>query len=389
MARRPKIIPLSRDEAARRIEVVQEALSEGFPWEHAAGDVTARGAVGEAARRLGLRSASTLRSSLKSAKRKFDLEVDLATYAPRQGRKAFVVDDLPDDGEADAETLIERLKAQHEQRSAHARAKRLHQVRVAIDGPIGLAFFGDPHIDSPGCDWVQLEADVHACRDTEGVLAVNVGDTSENWVGRLTALYADQDVTTRQTMKLVEWLLKSIPWLLTIGGNHDLWNTERADPLEIIHRQANLQGLYEGSGARLQLNLPAGASAVAHIRHDFPGRSLFNPAHAMVRETLFGYRDHILACGHTHQSGYMGVWHNDPERLCHGFRVGSYKALDPYGIEKGLKPENWAKSMMAVIDPDHADNPVRFVRPCFSIEEGAEYLTWRRSHWRAGRTRAG
>jgi elongator complex protein 3 len=26
-----------------------------------------------------------------------------------------------------------------------------------------------------------------------------------------------------------------------------------------------------------------------HIRHDFPGGSQFNPAHALVRETLFGF----------------------------------------------------------------------------------------------------
>jgi hypothetical protein len=197
------------------------------------------------------------------------------------------------------------------------------------------------------------------------------------------ALYANADVTARQSLKLIEWLLGSLPWLVTVGGNHDLWHTETADPIEIIHRLRDMPGLYQASGARLQLNLPAGPPVFVHVRHDFPGRSQFNPAHALVRETLFGYRDHILACGHRHQTGYLPVWHNDPRRLCHGFRVGSYKIIDPFAHEKHFKPENWAPSMMAVIDPDAADDPVEFITPCYSIRRGCEVLTERRRAWAA------
>ena len=253
-------------------------------------------------------------------------------------------------------------------------AGRLRDVRVHIDGPIGIAFFGDPHVDDPGCAWGDLERDVAICRDTVGLLAVDVGDDSNNWVGRLMKLYADQEVTSKQALTLIEWLMTSLPWLLRVKGNHDEWNGEKGDVADYIHRLAGSYGLLESAGARMRLLLPSGAEVKVHVRHDFPGGSQFNPAHALVRETLFGHRDHLMACGHRHSSGYSPIWHNDPVRLCHGFRVGTYKDFDKYAKDKGFQESNWARAMAAVIDPAFADNPVRFIKPFFCLEEAAEYL---------------
>jgi hypothetical protein len=188
-----------------------------------------------------------------------------------------------------------------------------------------------------------------------------------HWVGRLMGLYANQEVTSRQALTLIEWVLTEIPWLVTVGGNHDTWNTQKGDVSEVIHRLQKLPGLYENVGARMRVVLPSGAEFTMNVRHDFPGGSQFNPAHALVRQTLFDHRDHILACGHRHTSGYIPIWHNDPARLCHGFRVGTYKDFDHYAKEKGFKESNWARSMAAVIDPDFADDPVRYIKPFFSL----------------------
>jgi hypothetical protein len=226
------------------------------------------------------------------------------------------------------------------------------------------------------------------CRDTPGIMAVNIGDSTNNWVGRLMRLYADQEVTSKQALKLIEWLMTALPWLLDKEGNHDLWNTEKGDPAEVIHRLMKLPGIREMGSSRLRLALPSGAEVLMHVRHDFPGGSQFNPAHALVRETLFGFRDHILMCGHRHSSGYIPVFHNDPRRLCHGFRLGTYKDFDHYAAEKGFQDTNWARSMGAVINPDHADDPTRYIKPFFNLEEMAEYLTWRRGKWEVGKSAA-
>lgn len=368
--------PISRELAEQTIEVCHEILAEGFKTYRE-----------EAAKRLGL-SIPSVRNRLMSAEAKYGLTVDQSHYRPKRAAAAFSVDPLPDDGEPDAETLIAQLTARHAQRKVHNDATKLQTVRVNMDGPIAVAFFGDPHIDDPGCAWGDLERDVRICRDTPGFMAVNIGDASNNWVGRLMGLYANQEVTSKQALKLIEWLMCELPWLVTVLGNHDTWNTQKGDVAEVIHRLKKLPGLCEDVGARMRVVLPGDVEFTMNCRHDFPGGSQFNPAHALVRETLFNYRDHILACGHRHNSGYQPIWHNDPPRLCHGFRVGTYKDFDHYAKEKGFKESNWARSMAAVIDPAFAHDPVRFIKPFFSLEEAADYLKWKRRLFESGRAAA-
>jgi hypothetical protein len=379
--RRTGAPPLAREICLSRIEAIHECLEEGFPHEYPGGRV--RNAFGEAARRLGI-DKPTLQNCLNTAERCYGLKVDPQRFQAKPVVTPFQFDELPFNGEPDAEELIALLTERHAVRKIRHEATKLRQVAIGLDGPIALGLFGDPHIDDPGCAWGDLERDVRICRDVPGFLAVDVGDDSNNWVGRLMKLYADQEVTSGQSLKLIEWLMTSLPWLLRIKGNHDNWNTEKGDPADYIHRLANSMGALEPHGARLQLNLPAGASLRIHVRHDFPGGSQFNPAHAMVRETLFGHRDHILACGHRHTAGYIPIWHNDPRRLCHGMRLGTYKDFDHYAAEKGFQDGNWARSMAAVVDPDFADDPVRFIKVFFSLEEAAEFLTWRRAKWDVG-----
>lgn len=374
--------PISRDEAERTLEVVHECLEEGFPYEAKGGGRAA--ARSEAAKRLGL-TPQTLRHRLTTIEREYGLTPDVARY---RAKPAFTIDELPGDGEPTAEELISRLTERHRIKQAHHEAAKLRQVAVHLDGPIALAGFGDPHVDDSGCAWGDLERDVRICRETEGMLAYDVGDNSNNWVGRLMRLYADQEITPRQALTLIEWLMMALPWLHWEDGNHDGWNTEKGDPVAVMHRLTKRAGLMNTGGTRLQLHLPTGCSFTMHIRHDFPGASQFNPAHALVRETLFGFRDHILACGHRHTSGYIPVWHNDPRRLCHGLRLGTYKDFDKFAAEKGFQDGNWARSMAAVVDPEFAADPVRYIKVFFSLEEAAEYLTWRRGKWDLGKSAA-
>ena len=360
-------------------------MAEGFAYPANSRGVKA--ALSIVAERMGI-PPMTLRSRLSRAKQLYGLEPDPEAFQPPKAQPIFEVEGLPWDGEPDAEELIAKLALQHRTRSEHHHAAKLRQVRVNMDGPVALAGFGDPHIDDPGCAWGDLERDVRICRDTPGIMAVNVGDSTNNWVGRLMRLYADQEVTSKQALKLIEWLMTALPWLVDQTGNHDSWNTEKGDPAAILHRLLKLPGIREDGSNRLRLSLPSGAEVFMHVRHDFPGGSQFNPAHALVRETLFGFRDHILMCGHRHSTGYIPVFHNDPRRLCHGFRLGTYKDFDHYAAEKGFQDTNWARSMGAVINPDHADDPTRYIKPFFNLEEMAEYLTWRRGKWEVGKSAA-
>jgi hypothetical protein len=95
-----------------------------------------------------------------------------------------------------------------------------------------------------------------------------------------------------------------------------------------------------------------------------------------------------MACGHRHTTGYIPIFHNDPRRLCHGFRVGTYKDFDKYAREKGFQDGNWARSLAAVIDPAFANDPVRYITPFYSLEAAAEYLTWKRARFDVAKTAA-
>lgn len=376
----------TKDRLERLIETVNECLEDGFPLDPGKGSGVGS-AISEAARRLDI-NRNGIYGRLETAAKKYGLAPDPERFRPRKNAPLFVVDDLPHDGEPTAEELIALLKAKHAKKREHHDAARLREVRVGMPGPIAVAFFGDPHVDDPGCAWGDLERDVALCRDTEGMLAVDVGDNSNNWVGRLMRLYADQEVTSRQALKLIEWLMTQLPWLLWEDGNHDLWNTDKGDPAEVMHRLLGRVGVMNSGGTRMRLHLPAGCDFTMHVRHDFPGGSQFNPAHALVRETLFGFRDHVLACGHRHSTGYIPIFHNDPRRLCHGLRVGTYKDFDKYAKEKGFQDSNWARSMAVVVDPEFADDPVRYITTFFNLEAASEYLNWKRRKFDAGRKAA-
>lgn len=373
--------PIDYAESCRRVAVVKKAIADGFPFMPAPG--SNRSAIARAAEELKL-SIPTLRSwVIRLRWERPQLYAELVS--PGKVDAPFDPIDLPSP-EMDARQLIALQRERYERRRSAAEARSLIPVRVRDSGPVGVAFFGDPHIDDDGCAIADLERDVALCQTTPGVMAVAVGDFRNNWVGRLQRLWAEQSHTRSESVILTEWLFRSLPWLVLQGGNHDSWNTDGGDVLDIIAR--DIPGVYGGGSNRLELKLPAGASVRMHIRHDFPGQSQFNPAHALVRQTLFDYRDHILACGHRHQSGYQPIWHNDPEpRLCHAIRVASYKDDDHYAAEKGFKYEQWARSMLAVIDPDNAGSPSRFIHVFYDLGEGCEFLTWKRR--RFGRTQTG
>ena len=170
---------ITREAAEDLISAVEDIMGEGFQYPGLSGDPSNPGAVYIYAKRESV-SAMTIRSRLKRAKELYGVEPRQEAYRPAKAQPIFEVDGLPWDGEPDAEELIARLALQHRTRSEHHHAAKLRQVRVLMDGPVALAGFGDPHIDDPGCAWGDLERDVKLCRDTPGIMAVNVGDSTNN-----------------------------------------------------------------------------------------------------------------------------------------------------------------------------------------------------------------
>lgn len=275
---------------------------------------------------------------------------------------------------------VEELLREREVKFDHLRrakeAKRLIRVDVNISGPIGIAHFGDPHVDDDGTDIRMLRQHVDICNRTKGLFAANVGDTLNNWTGRLARLYGEQSTSAAEAWQLGEWFLKSTPWLYVLGGNHGAWSGA-GDPVKWILK--NCVDVFDNFQARLELNFPNGRKIRVNARHDFSGYSMWNAAHGVAKAAKMGWRDHVLTCGHTHQSGYQ--IEKDPATglISHCLRVASYKTFDRYAHEKGLPQQDAFCNVVTVIDPRWPDDDPRLIQPLFHVESGADYLTWLRS----------
>lgn len=278
------------------------------------------------------------------------------------------------DGET-IDELIARKKLRMNRSNAHEAWAKLIDVQVKTPGPIGLFFVGDPHVDDDHCDIGQLEHDLSTVGRTHGFYAGHLGDLTNNWVGRLQRLYAHQSVRFDEGLKLTEWMLDLAPNLFVVGGNHDCWE-KGMDLLRFITRQGATTGHLQAHGARMALRWPGGQEIRIHARHDFPGKSQFSDTHGMKRELLFGHRDHILVCGHTHVDEARIEPSIDGE-VHWLFRVSGYKIVDEYAKEHNFRPKKLAPGVSVVIDPTQSV-PAERVKPFWCVERAADYLTFAR-----------
>lgn len=282
--------------------------------------------------------------------------------------------DLPTD------ELIERRIREFRQRREHEEARRLIPVRVPTSLPIGILFFGDPHVDDDGTDLELLQEHARLVRTTPGLYGANVGDTTNNWTGRLARLWAQQGTSASQSWQLAEWFIREVKkWLFLVGGNHDLWSGE-GDPLKWIARAAG--ALYQSSEVRIALQFQNSLEVRVNCRHDFSGHSQYNPAHGAMKAIQFGSRDHLSTCGHKHTSGYGILRDADSGIICHAVQIASYKRYDRYQRERGWRDQFISPCAVAVIDPSLPSDHPSLIQMFWDAARGAEYLTFLRRNAR-------
>jgi len=315
---------------------------------------------------------NTLRNRIVDAKQRFG--EDVLTRPLDDDPGPFTVEAVPDDLPS-ADALLEQRRVAYAKKHEAAQARALRDVHIWLDGPIGILHGGDPHLDDDGTDIALIEKHVALVQATPGLLGANVGDYSNNWVGRLAHLYGQQGTSSREALVLVEWFIRSMRWLYLIGGNHDCWSGD-GDPVAWFARQSN--SLYAKHGARLSLTFPNGRAIRINARHDFKGHSMWNTAHGPAKAATMGWRDHILCCGHTHVSGYQVLKDPSSGLISHALRVSSYKKHDRYATQLGLPDQDIFCAPVTIIDPRFADDDVRLITTIFDPESAADYLTWLR-----------
>ena len=363
--------PLPREEVKRRIDTINECLEEGYSPIGEYGPVGS--ALAEASKRLKIHSATLYRTyTTELARRDRGEDAYLPSWCA--AKPEFEIPLLPS-ADTNPADLVDRLVKQSEKVEQAKEARRLIAVRIKIDGPFGIAHFGDPHVDDPGTDWKDLKRHVDIVKATPGLFAGNVGDLTNNWVGRLAKLFAKQEVTHTQAFQLADWLMHEIPWLYLVKGNHDLWSGA-GDPLDWICR--GMDGLMDKFNLRLEIKPPKGKSVRVNIRHDFPGTSMWNPAHGPSRAAQMGWRDHILVAGHRHTCGYNILKDPASGLVSHAIRVGGFKKHDDFALEKGFPDQNFSPCAVTIINPQ-SKTEIGLVHTIWDIETAADYLTWLRT----------
>jgi hypothetical protein len=127
---------------------------------------------------------------------------------------------------------------------------------------------------------------------------------------------------------------------------------------------------------RLEILSPDGAPCRIHARHDFPGNSMWNPAHAPMRASkLDGWGDIYIAF-HRH------IWVDHREECADGrvrwaLRARGFKRFDDYARSKGFPEQQHGEILVTVHDPAN-QHPGERVRVHLDVEEAAETLTWLR-----------
>lgn len=295
-------------------------------------------------------------------------EADIEEVPPDIGR-------VPD-RELSIEELVALRRAEFKRRKDHETARVLIPIRFKTDDPIGILLFGDPHTDDPGTDYDQLLEHARIVRETPGMFAGSMGDAENNWIGRLQRLYAEQHATMRDGWRLTEhWIERVGKWLFLIRGNHDQW-TGPGNPLDWVLRSSSAISLeWE---VRLNITFAGRGDTRLWFRHDFPGNSMWNDAHAPMRAQKMTLRDHVAACGHRHSSAYGQHKDEVSGHLLHAVRVASYKRFDDHARNEGHRDKHFSPCAVLVINPRLPDDNPDRIKVFWDPAEAAGYLAWLR-----------
>jgi len=323
------------------------------------------GSINKAAEHLGV----SRRGAQGAVKRHAASIADLA--APEVPK----AEPLPDD-DLPIEEIIDMQARRFEKRHAHTAAKRWRVFDVPIKGPYALMFVGDPHVDDNGCNWPLLKSHCELARDTEGVYAVNIGDATNNWTGRLARLWAEQDTSASTARRMAEWLLSKsgMPWFMWLHGNHDLWD----GPVGASWFEAKRPHFVamEDWQAKITLRSPNGHELRVWAAHNFKGNSIWNNMHGLERAAQMQDWAHLYVAGHHHDTG-LRQGENPHRNFCYWLaRARGYKFIDHYADLHGFGSHQHGASVLAVIDPE-ADKP-NAVQCFLDPFEGVEFLKYKR-----------
>lgn len=271
------------------------------------------------------------------------------------------------------EELLDRLESRFNRVHRAAAARKWFEVKVPETKPYGLLMFGDPHLGADNCNLGLVREHVKIAQ-RPGVYGLNIGDTTNNWVGRLLRLYAEQGTTAKEEKDLAEWFMfdAGVTWLCWILGNHDEWNGGADFQKRLGGRHIPIIDWR----AQFRVTHPAGTEARIDASHGRKGSSIWNNLHATLRAAKLGENADLYVTGHTHNFGLEDLEIAEKGVSAWLVQLRGYKWHDHYALVNNFAEHQRGAAVMAVIDPR---KDARRRVQCFEdVEMAADFLKWMR-----------
>jgi len=362
--------PLTLAEANRRLDAINGYILAGYrPMGQA---------IKAAAADLGM-NPNSLWTSLTGIKTKHGLvplEIPELGAVPRKAPgltfPVFPSDEIP------TSEILDHLERQYAQQATAAAARKWFSIAVDDNLPIAINWFGDPHLGSPGCNIKLLRRDVEIVAKTPGMFGGNVGDTVDNWGGRLLRLYAESDVSKKTERQLARWFLQDsgVPWLIWLHGNHESMSSEFKLYMDGLGAE---QVPMIDWRAQFKVTFPNGAEMRIDAAHDHKGHSMWNDLHGQERASVMEEQADIYIAGHRHNWAFK-VKETVDGRVVNLVRCRGYKFLDDYAVRWQFPQQQQGASMVTLLDPV-TDSPTERIRVFADTRAAADYLTYLRGRY--------
>ena len=280
-----------------------------------------------------------------------------------------------DEGDEDEpiDDLLGRLEKGFNRKHRNATAKRWFEIKVNETKPYAVLMFGDPHLGDDGCNMPLLQKHLEIARKP-GVYGMNIGDTTNNWVGRLMRLYAEQDTSSKTEKRLAEWFMfdAGVSWLVWVLGNHDDWNGGADFQKRLGGRHIPIIDWR----AQFRLTHKSGTEARVDASHGRKGSSIWNNLHATLRAAKLGENADLYVTGHTHNFGLEDLEIAEKGVSSWLVQLRGYKWHDHYALTGNWAEHQRGASVMAIVDP-RPDARRRVM--CFEdVEFAYNVLEWMR-----------
>ncbi len=248
-----------------------------------------------------------------------------------------------------------------QKRQVEKQDKKASRRVIYDDGPVVLVTIADLHLGSMGVNYLSIDSDIRLIQELDkagiNVAVLLVGDLLDGFIiGRLKDLRLHSSpFLAIEEWGLVDYALERLaPFLIgSVAGNHDNWSWSLTgiDLLRQRHRQLTPGILYDPYELQFILQV---ADQEIHViaRHNWRGRSMYNPTHGMEHKQHSIGRDADVKIGaHTH-AGSLCREFNNGDKVGHAIICGSYKEEDTYAIKLGLPPALPTSAAAVVLDED-------------------------------------